>query len=107
MKDSSKEKNFYKQFVAETGTGRYGIIIIEHGYTEYGIIEFREIATAKEYTKIQIMKIYPHQNYKEGDVLEKYNYSEWVPTKYIKWFDDNHSRLRDEKLKAIIEKDGN
>jgi len=38
------------------------------------------------------------------EILEKYGYSEWCTEREVIWFDDNDARMRDEKLKNLLNK---
>jgi hypothetical protein len=103
---------FYRKILAKSlwklrGTGRFGIVDVCGGYTEYGKIEFEELVSAGSYTKIRIIKITPNKDYKIADVLA--NLSQnccekeiWVKTNYIIWFDNNTQYIRDKKLSEIL-----
>ena len=107
--------SFYDSFVNEPGTGRYGIIRVNSSYKNYGTIEVREIASAykkthsgdEKWVKIQMLKIYQDEGEEKKtikQILNQYGYSEWCPEREIIWFTDNDSRIRDERLKNLLNK---
>ena len=92
--------NFFK-----TGKGKFGIIV----YTAYSsidhVVEVEEIESAGDLTKVRVVRVCSCAGNKEsGDkVLSRKSFNEWVPTKTITWYDDNSQRMRDEKLKELLD----
>ena len=114
-KKLKEQVSFYNSFVGDSGTGRYGIVRVSDGYVGLATIEIREISSAsrlnhkgnqENWVKFQILKVYPDYgcNKTMSQILEKYGYSEWCPEREVIWFGDNDSRIRDEKLKNLLNK---
>ena len=110
-----KQISFYDSFIKDDGTGRYGVVRVTDGYSGLATIEIREIASAsrvnykgttENWVKFQILKVYPDYGCGKSmkEILEKYGYSEWCPEREVIWFDDNDARMRDEKLKNLLNK---
>ena len=61
--------------------------------------------SAGDLTKVRVVRVCSCAGHKEsGDkVLSRKSFNEWVPTKTITWFDDNSQRMRDEKLKQLLD----
>lgn len=97
-------KNYITNFF-KTGKGKFGIIV----YTAYSsidhVIEVEEIEKAGDLTKVRVVRVCSCAGSKEsGDkVLSRKSFNEWVKTKEITWYDDNSQRMRDEKIKQILE----
>lgn len=98
--------------VTKDGSGRFGVVKV--GYK--GFIEFREIAQStdglgRKWIKIDILDIFPGNNYSKSEILEEIKGGPWIAENincssaydyYISWFDDNSQRMRDEKIKQIL-----
>jgi len=97
-------KNYITNFF-KTGKGKFGIIV----YTAYSsidhVIEVEEIEKAGDLTKVRVVRVCSCAGSKEsGDkVLSRKSFNEWVKTQSITWYDDNSQRMRDEKIKQILE----
>jgi hypothetical protein len=112
LKKYHKQISFYNSLIKEKGTGRYGIIRVKNS----GTVEFREILNTKEWIKIDILNICPDDGHTETEVLHAISYKGWVKVEtdstrsyndyYIEWFSDNSMRLRDEKIKEIVDDKG-
>jgi hypothetical protein len=98
----------YKKYIynfLKLGKGKFGIII----YTAYSsiehVVEIEELETAGDLTKVRVIRVCSPSGYKEsGDrVLSRKNFNEWIPTKSIVWYSDNSQRMRDDKIKQILE----
>ena len=97
-------KNYITNFF-KTGKGKFGIIV----YTAYSsidhVIEVEEIEKAGDLTKVRVVRVCSCAGSKEsGDkVLSRKSFNEWVKTQSITWYDDNSQRMRDEKIRQILE----
>ena len=102
----SKQIEFYNSLKNEKGTGRYGIVRIKGK----GTIEFQEVIDTKDWIKINIINVYPDNSTTESEVLESISFKGWIASVhndyYIEWFSDNSMRLRDEKIKEIVDDKG-
>ena len=90
------------------GTSKMGIIQFHNPFTgDRGIIEIEELEVAGEMTKILIHDVIPDRSsvtIKKEEILEKWGGNDWVKTHTIIWYNDNTQRIRDIKLKEILDK---
>ncbi len=95
--------------VLNRGTGKLGIIRFEYGYDDiYGCIEVEELEIAGDLTKVIIHDVLPDRKstvQSRGGFLKKWGKNDWVETKYIKWYDDNAQRIRDNKIEEIFKQE--
>lgn len=101
-------RSMYKKHVnkiLKTGTGKLGIII----YSAYAkpinyVIEVEELETAEKYTKVKVIRVCSCKDSWKStkSILSSKSFNEWVETKSIIWYDNNSQRLRDEKLKKLL-----
>lgn len=90
------------------GTSKMGIIQFNNSFTgDRGIIEIEELEVAGEMTKILIHDVIPDRSSgtkNKEEMLKKWGGNDWVKTHNIIWYDDNTQRIRDIKLKEILDK---
>ncbi len=90
------------------GTSKMGIIQFHNSFTgDRGIIEIEELEVAGEMTKILIHDVIPDRSsgtIKKEEILRKWGGNDWVKTHTIIWYNDNTQRIRDIKLKEILDK---
>lgn len=90
------------------GTGKMGIIQFHNSFSgDHGIIEIEELEVAGEMTKILIHDVIPDRSSgtkNKEDLLKKWGGNDWVKTHTIIWYNDNTQRIRDIKLKEILDK---
>ena len=102
----SLSKKKVKQILRK-GTGRLGIIIFNNSYSSAScIIEVEELEVAAELTKVIFHDVIPYRNSSSkswDELLKKWGGNDWVDTKTIIWYDDNSQRIRDAKLKTILD----
>lgn len=86
------------------GTGRFGIIEYRPNYTTF-YLEVEEIESAGDLTKIRIIdcKIPKGSSESKSNLLNDAHVNEWVKTVGITWYNSNSQKIRDEKLKSILE----
>lgn len=88
------------------GTGRMGIIRFHDSWSDaHGIIEVEEVDTAGDRTKVFIHKVIPDRNSKvtsESSLLKSWGGNDWVISSQITWYDSNSQKIRDAKLKSIL-----
>ena len=90
------------------GTSKMGIIQFHNPFTgDRGIIEIEELEVAGEMTKILIHDVIHDRSsvtIKKEEILRKWGGNDWVKTHTIIWYNDNTQRIRDIKLKEILDK---
>jgi len=90
------------------GTSKMGIIQFHNSFTgDRGIIEIEELEVAGEMTKILIHDVIHDRSsvtIKKEEILRKWGGNDWVKTHTIIWYNDNTQRIRDIKLKEILDK---
>ncbi len=102
-------KKRYKTFISETlneGTGRMGIIRYDNDYQSmYAVFEVEELDTAGDRTKIKLHKVIPDRRSEQDQskILRYWGHNDWVPTSRIIWYDSNSQKLRDSKIKKILD----
>jgi len=97
---------FYKQFkdALSKGKGKYGIITYySYNSIDY-VVEFEELESTGDLTKVRIIRVCSCYGNKLSDeqILKSKSFNEWVETEKITWFNDNSQRLRDEKIKELL-----
>jgi hypothetical protein len=99
----SKKK--IKQFLRK-GTGRLGIVIVDNRWSNIsGVIEVEELEVAEGRTKVIIHDVIPDRRsttQTKEEILSKWGESDWISTNTIIWYDNNSQRIRDIKLKTIL-----
>ena len=97
-------KNYITKFF-KTGKGKFGIVVFT-SYSEIDhVVEVEELESAGDLTKVRVVRVCSCVGFKEsGDkVLSRKNFNEWIKTSRITWYDDNSQRMRDEKIKQILD----
>lgn len=88
------------------GTGRMGIIRVSDSWSNIrGVIEVEEMETAGENTKVIIHKAIADRDSSsksESEILKKWGGNDWVKTSSITWYNSNSQKIRDAKLKSIL-----
>ncbi len=98
-----------KSLWEERGTGRFGLIMVNSGYTTKGYIEVEELQQAGNHIKVRIIKVYPSSTYTESDCLSQINAKgkgeSWVESKVIEWQNNASQYMRDKRLGDILDKE--
>jgi len=101
-------KKSYKNYITnffKTGKGKFGIVVFT-SYSEIDhVVEVEEIESADDLTKVRVIRVCSCAGSKEsGDkVLSSKNFNDWIKTSRITWYDDNSQRMRDDKIKQILD----
>jgi hypothetical protein len=95
------KKKIYKDL--NKGTGRMGIIRVANS-PAYGFIEIEEVDAAGEYTKVIIHNIFIDKDSSVSNerFIKTWGGNDWVRTNTIVWYDNNSQKIRDTKLKSIL-----
>lgn len=97
-------KNYITNFL-KTGKGRFGIVVFTYSSEITHVVEIEEIESAGNLTKVRVIRVCSCADCKESDnkVLSNKSFNEWIKTSRITWYDDNSQRMRDEKIKQILD----
>lgn len=97
----------YKYYITnflKAGKGKFGIVIYYSYSTVDHVVEIEELESAGDLTKVRIVRVCSCKGNKKSEdvILSNKCFNEWVPTKSITWYNDNSQRMRDEKLKQLL-----
>lgn len=92
--------------ILSKGTGRFGIIKYNQGFSLCIFIEVEEVESAGDYTKVIIGNVISGYDNDQSrkELLKTWNGNEWVETKTITWYTNNSQKIRDSKIEQILNK---